>query len=207
MIKILKNILCKKQEYFFAVSMGVDSVAGYLFLKNKGYKVHPIHFNHKLRSQNDLMENKYVDLCKLTNEDPIIGYGENLKTELDCRKARIDFYNKIFKNQILITAHHLNDCIESYLLNCFRGHPERPFFLLKSQFDNFKIIHPFLLTKKRDFEQYVERNNYLNYIVHDETNFSTKGSRRNWIRNKIVPEMSKNKLSLEKFIKRKISEL
>lgn len=56
MIKLIKNILPKEKEYFFAISMGVDSVAGYLFLKNKGYTVHPIHFNHKLRNQNDAME-------------------------------------------------------------------------------------------------------------------------------------------------------
>ena len=45
------------------------------------------------------------------------------------------------------------------------------------------------------------------YTVQDESNFITKGSRRNWIRSKIIPEMIKNKLSLEKFAKRKIISL
>jgi hypothetical protein len=35
----------------------------------------------------------------------------------------------------------------------------------------------------------------------------TKGSRRNWIRQQIIPEMIKNKLSLENFAERKIIKL
>jgi tRNA(Ile)-lysidine synthetase-like protein len=204
MIKIIKNILPKEKEYFLAVSMGVDSVAAYLFLKNKGYNINPIHFNHKLRLQNDLMEQKYLELCKNTNSKPIIGYGENLQTENDCRQARINFYKNFCDNGTIITAHHLDDYVESYLLNCFRGHPDKEAFSLESQFENFKIIHPFLLTRKKDFKQYLDRNNYLCYTVEDESNSSTKGSRRNWIRKKIIPEMIKNKLSLEKFAERKI---
>jgi tRNA(Ile)-lysidine synthetase-like protein len=207
MIKLIKNILPKEKEYFFAISMGVDSVAGYLFLKNKGYTVHPIHFNHKLRIQNDNMENKFVELCNSTNEKPIIGYGENLQTEADCRNARLNFYKKYCSGGIIITAHHIDDYVESYLLNCFRGHPNREPFSLESQFDNFKIIHPFLLTRKKDFKQYLDRNNYLCYTIEDESNSSIKGSRRNWIRKQIVPEMIKNKLSLEKFAERKIGKL
>ena len=72
--------------------MGVDSVAGYLFLKNKGYTVHPLHFNHKHRNQNDMMANKFVELCNSTNERPIVGYGENLQTEAECSNARLNFY-------------------------------------------------------------------------------------------------------------------
>jgi tRNA(Ile)-lysidine synthase TilS/MesJ len=115
----------------------------------------------------------------------------------------------------IITAHHLNDYVESYLLNCFRGHPNHTpieFFSEfniedKKYFDGkyYKIIHPFLLSTKRDFRQYLERNNYMKYVVEDETNVENKGSRRNWLRNIIIPEMKKNKISLEKFAKNKIN--
>ena len=43
--------------------------------------------------------------------------------------------------------------------------------------------------------------------MQDETNSITKGSRRNWIRNRIIPEMKNNKLSLEKFAKRSVIKL
>ncbi len=206
MIKIIKEILPKDKKYYFAVSMGIDSVAAFIFLKVKGYDVNPIHFNHKLRSQNDFMEMKFLELCEATNSKPIIGYGENLSTEAECRTARLNFYEKKCCG-IIITAHHMDDYIESYLLNCFRGHPDRDPIPLKSQFNNFTIIHPFLLSRKKDFKQYLDRNGYLRYTIEDETNNFAKGSRRNWIRQQIIPEMTKNKLSLEKFAERRIKSI
>jgi tRNA(Ile)-lysidine synthetase-like protein len=206
MIKIIKNLIHKQQHYYFAVSMGVDSVAALLWMKNKNYNVTPIHFNHNLRIQNKFMEDKFVELCNNFNFQYHIGHGSNLVTEKDCRDARLNFYNN-FKDSTILTAHHLNDYVENYLLNCFRGHPNHNPIETISKFDNYQIIHPFLLTKKKDFVEYLERNNYMMYTVADESNSYIKGSRRNWIRQQIIPEMIKNKLSLEKFAKRKISGL
>jgi tRNA(Ile)-lysidine synthase TilS/MesJ len=203
MIKIIKEIAPKDQHYFIAVSMGVDSVAAFLWLRSKNYNITPIHFNHKLRPQNDLMENKFIELCDKLNIKYKIGYGCDLLTEKDCRQARLNFYDSVVEGNI-ITAHHLNDYVENYLLNCFRGHPNHKPFELVSQFNNYKIIHPFLLTCKKDFVEYLEKNNYMCYTVADESNFIIKGSRRNWIRQQIIPEMIKNKLSLEKFAKKSI---
>lgn len=205
MIKIINNLIPKNEKYFFAISMGVDSVAAYFWMKSKGYQVQPVHFNHKLRQQNDLMEEKFIELCKATNEEPIVGLGINLKLENDCRNARIAFYESVVnENSYMVTAHHMNDWVENYLLNCFRGHPDHTPFELESDFGKFFVVHPFLLSRKKDFIQFAERNDLQKFIVQDETNFQTQGSRRNWLRNKIIPEMNKNKLSLEKFAERKI---
>lgn len=205
MIKIIKNLIDKNEKHYFAVSMGVDSVAAYFWMKSKDYRVQPVHFNHKLRQQNDLMEEKFIELCKSTNEEPIVGHGINLKLENDCRIARIAFYESIIdKNNYIVTAHHINDWVENYLLNCFRGHPNHNPFELKSNFIKFSILHPFLLSRKKDFMQFAERNDLKKFIVQDKTNFQTQGSRRNWLRNKIIPEMKENKLGLEKFAEKKI---
>jgi len=188
--------------------MGVDSVAGYFWMKTKGYNVTPIHFNHKLREQNNAMETKFHELCDKTNEKAIVGYGENLQTEVECREARLNFYQETLEeNSTILTAHHINDYVEGYLLNCFRGHPNHTAIPLKSKFDKFSILHPFLLTRKKDFVQFAERNHLLNYIITDETNKKISGSRRNWIRNFIVPEMEKQKLSLEKTAEKRIKKM
>lgn len=205
MIKIIRDLTPKSERYYFAVSMGVDSVAAYFWMKMKRYDVTPIHFNHRLRIQNDIMENKFVELCEATNAPKIIGYGDNLKTEKDCRDARIRFYSSVVEEgSDIITAHHLNDWVESYLMNCFRGHPNHTAINFESYFDNFTFVHPFLLTRKNDFVQFAGRNNLMRFVVTDETNSNIVGSRRNWVRNVIVPEMMKRKLSLEKFAERKI---
>lgn len=206
MIKIIKQIAPKEEHYYLAVSMGVDSVAALFWLKSKGYQITPLHFNHNLRPQNHLMMEKFWDLCKLLNLNGKSSIGENLKTEVDCRNARLDFYSRVAHNGLIITAHHLNDWVENYLLNCFRGHPNHAAIPLISSFSNFFLIHPFLLSKKIDFKQYLERNGWLKYVVEDESNNVVKGSRRNWVRNDIIPQMNLQKLSLEKFAKRRISK-
>ena len=230
MIKIIKQLVDKETPYLFSLSMGCDSLSAFLWMKNKGYNVIPIHFNHKLRPQNDLMEEKFHEICEKCG---VKGYSSNSyvsnfssdstsRTESDFRKMRLEFYKRVTflasahyytkdETPTVLTAHHLNDYVESYLLNCFRGHPNHTPIELVSRFNplninevEYKIVHPFLLTTKRDFRQYLERNFLTKYVVEDETNKISKGSRRNWIRNNIIPEMKKNKLSLEKFAKRKI---
>jgi tRNA(Ile)-lysidine synthase TilS/MesJ len=208
MINIVRNTVNKDEHYYFGVSMGVDSVSAYFWMLSKGYSVSPIHFNHKLRPQNDLMESKYLELCDATHKIPMVGRGKNLKTESDCRRARLEFVKSVVNfGGTLLTAHHLNDFVESYLLNCFRGQPSNNITSLVSNFPDYKIVHPFLLSRKKDLVQYAERNNLMRFVVVDETNGIIKGSRRNWIRNVIVPEMKKQKLSLEKFCIEKIKEM
>ena len=218
--------------------MGVDSVSAYHWMLSKGFNVSPIHYNHKLRPQNDLMEEKYKELCEENNCKTIIGYGNHDPTmkfymdevgtvsEADCRSARLRFFNTLADYSYedddspitILTAHHLNDCVESYLLNCFRGKPNHDFFSLTSDFPasefefsrnkgDFIIAHPFLTSRKKDFEQYAQRNNLMKFVVNDETNSVDKGSRRNWIRNKIIPEMKSQKLSLEKYCLKRIKEM
>ena len=201
------NCLQKTNRYCIAVSMGVDSVAALFFLKNKRFDLLPLHFNHKIRKQNDEMQKKFIELCEFLNLEYKIGFGENLSTEVQCRDARLAFYASAAANETIITAHHLNDWVENYLINCFRGHPNHQPFEIESSFKNFKIIHPFLLTRKRDFVQYLTRNNWLRFVVQDESNSIVSGSRRNWIRNNIIPQMESQQLSLEKFAKRRISKL
>lgn len=214
MISLISEILPNKnQDVYVAVSMGVDSVAAMFYLSYHGYQLKPVHFNHKMRPQNDEMQENFRqmvnDYCYGGRSE--IGYGYDLKTEDECRKARLEFFRDLpsKENKIIITAHHLDDYQESYLLNCFRGHPEYKPMNLISDFGSFKIIHPFLLTEKKDFIQFTERfdkGKLKKYITQDETNDIIKGSRRNWIRNVIVPEMEKQKISLKKHCKELILE-
>lgn len=207
MIRTIKSILPKNRTYHFAVSMGADSVAAVCFMLNKGYRIVPIHFNHGLRPQNELMMQKFLDFCKDLGLKGYVAKGQNIKTEAECRKARLEFYQNVANNGVIITGHHLNDWVESYLLNCFRGHPNHHPFDLISNFATFSIAHPFLLSRKKDFVEYLDRNNLTRYTVVDETNELSQGSRRNWIRNTIIPNMQSNKVCLEKFAKRQITKL
>jgi tRNA(Ile)-lysidine synthetase-like protein len=208
MIKVIKQILPKDRHYHLAVSMGVDSVAALFWLRWKGYSFTPLHFDHNLRPQNGTMRERFLDLCdKLGIEGKSEIWARGAGTEAECREARLDFYSRAAKDGTIITAHHLNDWIESYLLNCLRGHPAKRPFELESKFPNFNVIHPFLPSRKEDFKQFLERNGWMEWVVQDESNSVVRGSRRNWLRCAIIPQMKSQKLSLEKYAKRRIQKL
>jgi len=208
MIKVIKQILSKDRHYHLAVSMGVDSVAALFWLRWKGYSFTPLHFDHNLRPQNGTMRERFLDLCdKLGIKGKSEIWARGAGTEAECREARLDFYSRAAKDGTIITAHHLDDWIESYLLNCLRGHPNKNPFELESKFPDFTVIHPFLPSRKKDLKQFIERNKWTDWIVEDQSNAVIKGSRRNWIRCNIIPEMTRQRLSLEKYAKRRIGKL
>lgn len=208
MIEVVKQILPKEGKYHLAVSMGADSVAALFWMRWKGYDVTPLHFNHNLRAQNGIMHERFHRLCeKLGLEGRSDVWVRGVGTEAECREARLDFYSRVAKDCDVVTAHHLDDWIESYLMNCFRGHPNHRPFELESRFPDFRVLHPFLPTRKTDFQEFLDRNGWAEWVVRDESNSSTSGSRRNWIRHNIVPEMAAQKLSLEKYARRRIRRL
>lgn len=207
MIKAIKSLIPKDRPYHVAVSMGSDSVAALLWMVWKGYRVVPLHFNHHLRAQNGSMHERFFDICKEFNLEGKSDVGFNLKTEDECRQARLDFYRRAAQGGTVVTAHHLGDWIEGYLLNCFRGHPNHEPIPLSSEFDGYMVAHPFLTTRKRDFREFLERNGWYRWVVEDSSNGNIKGSRRNWVRHAIIPQMEQQKLSLEKYARRKIAKL
>lgn len=204
MIRIIKQALPKERKYHLAVSMGCDSVAAFFWMRWKGYEFTPLHFDHNLRAQNYTMREKFHRMCESLGVDGKSDIGKNLRTEADCREARLDFFSRNARGGTVVTAHHLDDWIESYLLNCFRGHPNHEPIPLSSSFHDFTVVHPFLPTRKRDFIEFLERNGWADWIVEDQSNEVIEGSRRNWIRRAIIPQMNSQRLSLEKYARRKI---
>jgi tRNA(Ile)-lysidine synthase TilS/MesJ len=208
MIKVFKQLLPKDRHYHLAVSMGSDSVAALFWMRWKGYSFTPLHFNHNLRAQNGVMHERFLALCDKLNLEGRSDVWDRYKgTEAECREARLGFYSRVAKGGTIVTAHHLNDWVESYLLNCLRGHPGRRPFKLESKFPDFTVVHPFLLSRKQDFREFLERNGWTEWVVEDESNRVTQGSRRNWIRRSIIPEMDRQRLSLEKFAARRIRKM
>jgi tRNA(Ile)-lysidine synthetase-like protein len=207
MIRVPREVLSKDKKYYVAVSMGVDSLAALFWMVNEGFDVTAIHFNHSLRDRNDDMQASFIRLCEMYRIPYITESVKCDPNENDCRKKRLEFFSRVAQGGVVVTAHHLNDWVESYLMNCFRGCPDKRPFEVETRFKDFNILHPFLLTKKLDFEQYLERNLLITMIVEDETNSVNKGSRRNWVRNDLIPILKEQEISLEKFAKRSVNEI
>ena len=106
-------------------SGGVDSVAALHYFAKKNLsnlRVNGYHFNHKIRPQNDVMMERVQALCDQLRV-PLLSASakKQLNTEAEYREARM-LPLRDRRDSIIITGHHLNDCVESYLLNCLRGH-------------------------------------------------------------------------------------
>lgn len=207
-IQLIKQIMPKK--FLLAVSMGVDSYAALKFLTSKKYEVIPIHFHHGCPGNKtaDKAAAKFV-IETQDNRDHYIEFGQNgQKSEKELRDSRLNFYSnaaKKFGIRQIVTAHHLDDWVEGYLMNCFRGQPEREPIPLTSNFPDFDIFHPFLLNPKSAFERYLNHNGFDNFVV-DSSNSVIKGSRRNFVRIDIIPKLMSNEVCLRKYGKKRISD-
>ena len=136
--KIEKNLKDKvkafeKCNFLIAVSGGVDSmVLTNLFLiNNLSFSV--AHCNFKLRSKESDLDHDFVKKWSLKHK--IHCYSKEFNTVEFCkknkmgiqegaRKLRYDWFDDLiskFNFDFLVTAHHLDDQIETYLINSSRG--------------------------------------------------------------------------------------
>jgi tRNA(Ile)-lysidine synthase len=200
MIHINKTIL--PESFSFAISGGVDSLAGCHLLKTLGYNFKAIHFNHNQREQNQ----KMVDGCKkfcddfeieLTIGKCVVKYSKNIEDNL--REERLSFFDTIGGD--IVMAHHLNDCVESYFMNCLKGCGEHKPIQEITRFDKFTILRPFIRNRKQEFIDWSKRKGLDDYLVVDETNTDSKYE-RNWIRNEILPKIEERR-GLERLVLKK----
>jgi tRNA(Ile)-lysidine synthetase-like protein len=204
MIKVIPQYV-PREPFTVLVSGGVDSIGAAHWLKHNYHKKFSIlHFNHKVQPINDDMENSVKQFCI----DFKIRYDSYFRTdgkfpdtsENGLREFRLSVMKLIGGK--FVTAHHLDDAIENYLMNCFHGTPEHKPISEFTQFEGFSIYHPFLLTSKSNFWDYTYENNLRDYVVHDPTNADIK-HKRNWVRNIIVPELNVRSLGIHSIVKKK----
>ncbi len=211
MIKVNPDYV-PKEPFIFMVSGGVDSIAAAHWLKyqyKKNFQI--LHFNHNVQPINDEMFDQvfHFSLDHFTDNggarflyrDPSDEPAFIDESEAGLRKWR--HYKLEGIGGPFVTAHHINDCVESYLMNCFHGNPEHMPIPWCSFFaKNFSIFHPFLRTSKQDFIDYAEANDLMKYVVEDPTNKETK-NKRNWVRNTIIPEINGRDMGIETIVRKK----
>ena len=202
-INFSSSIVPFESPFCVSVSGGVDSISALYFLRKRATCA--FHFNHKLRPQNDLMEESVRKFCDKFNIDLIVcdanDYPIDYKYGLE-HGARMSRYTAL-KNTIslpTVVCQHLNDCVESYLMKTLEGKKYKYLMPPITLWDSFiPVIRPFLLTRKEAFRSYCQKNNLIEFIVEDETNY-TKEGRRNFIRNKLLPVVEEEFNGLETIV-------
>ncbi len=201
---VQKNLI-EGEEIWVSCSGGVDSIAGAHFILTKlKKKVKLFHFNHRLRAQNWEMERAVKAFSanfglplevRRASDD----FTSSAPGEAECRKVRYDALVQVVGDDKVVMFHHLDDCVESYLMNCMNGVPEHCPIPISTEFGNTKIVRPFMLTPKNVFEKWAQTCGLEDYIVEDETNTSTE-FRRNWVRHELRPKAEEHYPGLRKIV-------
>lgn len=138
-----------------AVSGGVDScVMLHMF---KGEDIVVAHFNHRMRDNSDEDEEFVRRIAGEYNAPFISGRStEKLQSEADARAARYDFLRQVAKEYggKIYTAHHLDDLVETIMINILRGTGWRGLAV----FGATKIERPLVGMTKRDIWRYAGEN-------------------------------------------------
>ena len=195
----------KDKKILLAISGGVDSVIlAYLF---SALKIDFIlaHCNFRLRGKDADDDEQFVK--KLAQQLNVSEYTIAFDTEeyakehkisiqMAARELRYDWFENIRKEKkldLIATAHHLDDNLETFLINFVRGTGLNGLTGIPEIKGN--IIRPLLVFSREQIEEYAAINSIL--WREDRSNAKT-AYQRNKIRHQIVPvlkEMNPNLLS------------
>ena len=191
-----KPNLNKSKKYIVAVSGGPDSMALVASLVASKINIVVAHVNYKMRKSADDDQKLVVDFCKKHNIK-IFSKVRNENTvgnfQSWAREYRYDFFKEIYikeKCDALLTAHHQDDKIETFIMKQQRpAIYDSPSLQESNAIKNMNVIRPLLNYKKSDLIDYCNFNK-INYN-NDETNLDSKYE-RNRIRNTIIKNMTIN---------------
>lgn len=194
-------MIYNKKNFLIAYSGGIDSTfLLYKFANLRKYydiNIRAIYINHKLHRNSNIWihhckEQCYIWRIPLIVENiNIINININSSIESNARKLRYKAIKKnILPNEILLTAHHMDDQCETFILSLKRGSGPKGLSSIKfkRKFFNTEIIRPLLdYTKKKI--KILSKINGLTWID-DSSNLNNKCD-RNFLRNKILPLINK----------------
>lgn len=192
----LENLVRDPENYSYllAVSGGADSMVLASLFEALGLSYHIAHINYKLRGEDSDLDQKTVqDFCE-KNHIPFHLYQVSEKDkkpensiQLWARELRYRFFRDIQEKErlkFLVTAHHLNDQLETFLINLSKASGINGLSGIPAGSNN--TLRPLLNFSKNEIYEYAE-NNKIDF----REDLSNKKSDylRNKIRNEVIPKL------------------
>jgi tRNA(Ile)-lysidine synthase len=179
--------------FILAVSGGVDSMVLLDLCKKAKLNFIVAHCNYQLRGEDSNLDEALVkETCLHQSIDcntvrfdtnSMVNEGQSIQTL--ARDLRYDWFNEIKIEKHLsyvMLAHHLNDQLETMLINMSRGSGVKG--LRGMEFNQDGKVRPLLAFTKVEIEAYATENNIQ--FRTDASNSDSK-YKRNFIRNNITP--------------------
>jgi len=195
----------KGKRLFLAVSGGMDSMVLLQLFHQLNYEIAVLHCNFSLRNlesdgDEDFVkqycESKKISLFIQKFDTKHFADDAKLSIQVAARNLRYNwFYEQLADKNFdyILTAHHLDDSLETFIINLTRGTGLEGLTGIPAQ--NDKIVRPLLPFSRVEIENYIQESNLQ--WREDSSNASDKYF-RNKVRHAIVPvlkELNPNFLS------------
>ncbi len=177
-----------------AVSGGLDSMVLANLAKMLGWQFAVAHCNFKLReTASDLDEAFVADWCN-SHEVPYFAKTFDLREhkgsiQLEARKVRYAWFLELMQGgyRYLATAHHLDDAIETFLINLSRGTGIDGLTSIPEI--NGSIVRPLLPFSKDSLEAFAKKQGIK---WREDASNSSRDYQRNKMRHDVVPKLKEN---------------
>ena len=188
----------KGKRITVALSGGGDSVALLHYLKQNKMQLSAVHIHHGIRGKEADKDADFVqNLCKAWDipllfkkfDVPQLARQNKMTVEEMGRRIRYQIFYELLKGEtdIVVTAHHSDDNVESLLFNLFRGSAIKGICGITACYpaENGYIVRPMLAITKQEILNYLQVNNLQ--WREDSTNQDNKYT-RNFIRNSMLKD-------------------
>lgn len=193
----MKIDLDHQKKYLLACSFGPDSMALFSLLRDQGYAFEVAHVNYNMRSES------FEEMTKLTDYCNDIGVqihvlevhfnGSKVNFQTWARDVRYSFFKRVIEDNnldILLTGHHQDDLIETYLMQT-ASHRDVGYFGIRRmvKLNGVDVVRPLLDFTKQQLLDYCT-SHHIPFAI-DKSNLVPKYT-RNRIRLTVI-----NKLDLD----------
>ena len=197
------QLLNSRHRYLVALSGGADSVCLLRVLYSLGYEVEAVHCNFHLRGKESDRDEQFCEqLCKEQNtpfhrvhfDTQTFADLHHLSIEMAARELRYQYFHQLSQSidiQGVCVAHHLDDNVETVLMNLLRGtgihgltgmRPSSflPVKTAEGEGSSVLLLRPLLCVNRREIED---------YLADCGATFVTDSSN-------LVPDVMRNKIRL-----------
>lgn len=205
MLKVNTSLWNNTEHIVIAVSTGVDSMSLFHNLLSQSSRTYKqltcLHVNHGLREASHKEEAFIEAFCKQyeitcyvkhLNLTDVVAQGKSIQA--DARQLRYEWFDEMMKRldaDVLLTAHHLDDQLETIFYRLFTGRSTRSTLGIDVQSirNHYTICRPLLEVSKEDIRDY--QHKYQVPYYEDSSNSDNKYV-RNDIRNRLLPAINQN---------------
>ena len=184
----------KECNFVLAISGGVDSMvlANLFLINNLNFSI--AHCNFQLRGKESDDDELFIK--KWCSEKDIKLYNKKFSTEDYCknnkltiqmgaREIRYEWFSELIdkeKYDFIVTAHHIDDQLETFIINSIRGTGIDGLVGIPDKIN--KIIRPLLMSSKDQIIEY-SKVNKINY--REDSSNDKEDYLRNKIRHSVIP--------------------